>query len=141
MSMKSWSEYGFGYETDNGKNLPQIKTFLIDNLPVKENPEQIRQIQQAEDTDELEMIVNNPVPHLLASIINKKEGISLMCGFLPCSDTDAPARLGIIPAYPWDLTESDRKLTQNDAEVLLKKYAELLGITETPDFFEQEYYG
>ena len=77
----------------------------------------------------------------IAEIIARKEGINNITGYSPCGETYAPERIGIIPIYPWELTEKTKKLSEEDFKNILKQYAKELGITEEPDYFEQEYYG
>ena len=139
MSMKSWSEVGYGYELFNGKNMDNIKKFIIENGNYSE--EQIGSINEAEDEWDLQEVTDDPVSWVIASHINAKEG--LICafeGYDSCGDTDQEQMLGIAPSYSWKIRPEDM-LTKEKADELLEKYAKILGITEKADYFTAEYYG
>lgn len=146
MSMKSWTEYGYGYKLFTGDNIGKIRDFLVGNVELLSvqslTEEDIEDIRSAEDDEELEEKLeeyfDDPIPYVVAGIIQAKEGASCgIKGFRADSDTDQEAMLGIEPSYPWQ-TEYRSK---EECDEVLKRYAELLGITEEPDFFDAEYYG
>ena len=134
MSMRSWSEYGYGYRLYNGDNFNRILKF------VEGFDESDSTSYEVADFDELEDELGEPVSWAIAKIINIKEGITAFAGYASCGDTDQEEMLGIAPAYSWTFNESDPK-TEEQAKNILKKYAAILGITEEPDYFEAEYFG
>lgn len=63
-----------------------------------------------------------------------------MKGYQSDGDTGQEAMLGIEPCYPWSVTEKDM-ITKEDADKILTKYADILGVTDAPNYFEAEYFG
>ena len=144
MSMKSWTEPGYGFRLYTGDNLGKIREFIMGNIGCLKNPpvvitnELFKYIYEAEDEAELEDALDYPVPWMVAEIIRAKEGQTCgVKGYRSDGDTDQEAMLGIEPSYPWQ-TEYR---SQEDCDLLLATYAEQLGITEKPDYFDAEYYG
>lgn len=141
MSMKTWTESGFGYELFNGDNFEAVKEFCIKELEKEGKNEMVAEVKNTKKESELSDVLGWFTSNFIAEAIARKEGINNITGYSPCGETDAPERLGIIPAYPWQLTEKAKNLSKEDCKNILKKYANELGITEEPDYFEQEYYG
>lgn len=133
MSMKSWTEEGYGYKLYNN-NLDKIKSFIVNSNRYSEKK---KEIMEAEDELDLEIVINNPVPWEVADIINDQENTQVFQGYQECGDTDQEAMLGIAPQYPW----ADFHMTKEKADELLKKYADILGIEEEAEYFEAEYFG
>lgn len=140
MSMRTWTEDGYGYPLFNVYNLDQIKKFIIDNDLRKYTVEELLAIKSADDEFELGYCIDDPVPWKVADIINRLEGITVIKGYQDDGDTDQEAMIGIEPCYSWTMNENDPK-TKEEADVLLNKYAEILGITVKPDYFIAEYFG
>lgn len=145
MSMKSWTEEGFGFNLFTEGNMDKVKDFLVDNIETVKKVQHLTELSEDEIRaceDEIEMndILFEPVSRVVANVINELEGMSVFAGYDSCGDTDQDMMIGIIPAYPWGLKESDM-ITKEKAEELLNKYAEALGIDEEPDYFEAEYFG
>ena len=140
MSMKNWSESGYGYELLNDDNWKNIVDFILQNTTQDFTDEQKQEMYECEDEFYLEDIIDNPVAWSIADYINKAEGMTIFRGYQSCADTDQETMIGIEPCYPWGLTANDM-ITQNEADGLLAKYAEILGITDAPNYFEAEYFG
>ena len=140
MSMKSWSEAGYGYELFNDNNWKNIVDFILRSTTRFYTDEQKKEMYELEDEYELEDIIDNPVAWTVADYINKVEGLTIFKGYQSCGDTNQEAMIGIEPCYPWNMTTNDM-ITQDEANELLTKYAEILGITEAPNYFEAEYFG
>ena len=145
MSMKSWTEEGYGFSLYNGKNLENIKSFIIDNCKFRLdfsysfNNEEIEAIKAAEDLEDIREITSDPTSWIVAAIINDKEFTwSAVMGYDSCGDTDQDEMIGIAPIYPWNPNQT---ITKEKATEVLEKYAKILGIEEEPDYFEAEYYG
>lgn len=139
MSYHCWTEYGYGFELWNGKNLQDVKNFILKHDDVMDEETRTEFMGLPEEYD-VEEFIGNPVSYTIASIINKLERVSFFSGYCACGDTDQNEMLGICPAYPCDLSPAEL-ITWSDAHKLLKKYGKELGITEAPDFFEAEYGG
>ncbi len=140
MSWQTWSETGYGYQLFNGKNDKQILQFI------RKNSDREISEQEAED------LINDNASYLaiygedacamIARIIDSVEGYTVFKGYIECGNTDQEEMIGIEPVYPWHLfTEKDMALTEQKAYSILKKYANILGITEQPDYFDAYYAG
>ena len=138
MSMKSWSENGFGYPVyDN--NFYKMKEFLLANIT---NEELLKGLQNAKSNSDIESALqfhDTSASEIIADTINKNEGVDVF-SFYKKDENDEPEAVGIVPVYPWTITSAEMK-TQDEYVAILNKYAEILGITEKPDYFEREYYG
>lgn len=151
MSMSSWTENGYGYELFNGNNFGKVKEFILqefksqrDNAKQEDQfsyNEKIDLLEAATEEIELEEICKEAVSHFIAGCINSRENISMCSGFCACGETDEYERIGLTPTYPWYYDNEDKNMTEEKAKEIMKKYAEILGITEEPEYFSQEYYG
>ena len=153
MSMKSWSEVGFGFPLWNKDNNEKIKNFILDNLELiydekndaDETRKRFKEFSEEEDEDNYGIeylmfdILDEFASETIARIIEKKEGEKFFIrGFQPCGDTDTEEHLGVEPIYAWSIKEP---VTKEEVIEMLNKYANILGITEEPDFFDLEYFG
>lgn len=149
MSMKSWTEEGYGFKLETGSNMKNIVDFVVANtkeLPknteygyiFKFSEEDIKNLYECESLDDLYEYTSDPVCWIIADIINNLEGTNFVKGYTSSAETDQPAMLGIEPVYPW---QNKKLITREVCDEILKKYAKILGITEAPDYFEAEYYG
>ena len=139
MSMRSWTEDGYGYQLINANNLDKIKKFIVDNDTKKYTEEELEGIRESENEWDMEEWIDDLVPWRVAEIINKLEGYKVLIkGYQSCGDTDQDCMIGIEPLYPWSMEES---ITKEKADEILNKYAEILGIEMAPDYFEAEYFG
>lgn len=139
MSMRSWTEDGYGYQLINANNIDKIKQFIIDNDTKEYTEEELEAIRESEDEWDMEDWIGDPVPWRVADIINKLEGYKfLIKGYQSCGDTDQDCMIGIEPLYPWNMEEP---ITKEKADEILNKYAKILGIEMTPTYFEAEYFG
>lgn len=139
MSMRSWTEDGYGYQLINTNNFDKIKQFIIDNDTKEYTEEEFEAIRESEDEWDMEGWIGDPVPWRIADIINKLEGYKfLVKGYQSCGDTDQDCMIGIEPLYPWNMEEP---ITKEKADEILNKYAKILGIEMTPTYFEAEYFG
>ena len=144
MSMKAWTEEGFGVPLYNETNFGAIKDFIVShNFPEANNRDaKVRaSIIDAEDDFELEDVLGEPVAWVVAGIIRDETGYDSFSGYNACGDTDQEAYIGFKPVWPWDLTDSEHKLTKDVAMAVLERYSEELEIDEPPDYFEAEYFG
>lgn len=135
MSMRSWTEDGYGFQIFNGKpeNFSSIQKFLSEQYPNCSEA-----IMEAEDEFELSDALDDPVPWKIAEAIRKIENVNEISGYQDDGDTDQEAMIGIRPDYPWNAKTIK---TQEDADRILKKYMEMFHVEGNPDYFEAEYFG
>ncbi len=140
MSYHCWTENGYGFELWNGKNLQDVKNFILkyDDTMDEETRTEFMGLPEEYDVEEF---IGEPVSYLIARIINKLEHVSFFVGYDACGDTDQDEMIGIAPAYPWEFSHAECAITCSMAHSMLKKYGKELGVTEGPDFFEAEYCG
>lgn len=144
MSMRSWTEEGFGMLLFTEHNEDKVYEFLK-----KYNPELLPtedELQEAlDDGGEICYIlwefIGEPASWHVANIINELEGTTIFKGYAPCSDTDQEEMIGVEPGYPWTMNDVDRSLTKVKIMEILNKYARILGIKEVPEYFTAEYCG
>ena len=143
MSMRHWSEDGFGFPLFNGKNTEAVYQFISDHdakvPPMGEFREMIREEKWPDGL--FEDILGESASWRLAEIINKLEGTTIFKGYSPCGDTDQEEMLGIEPCFPWTMNSEDLRMTEKRATGYLKKYAGILGVDSEPDYFEAHYFG
>lgn len=137
MSMRGWSEEGYGYPLFTADNFQKVVDFIIENDDRKYTPEKISLMKECEDEFDLEEYIDDPVCWRVAQIINRLEGISCFRGYLSCGDTNVDCHIGFGTVWPWQ----EERITKEKADEILEKYAEILGINEAPDTFDLEYYG
>lgn len=148
MSMRSTSWCGFGFELFQGED-DKIVKFVLENDQYKENL--IREIDaegyDLKDTEDvleylLEASDHHSVSGYVADVINYLEGKEIVTGYPAQDDTGAKEMIGIEPLYPWvNKAAGLENLTEAEAEDILQKYMEILGVPGEPDYFVNEYYG
>ena len=148
MSMKSWTEYGYGFPLNSGDNIEAIKKFICDNAQadsvhheLRINDEEKAKIMKCEDTGEIYEILDKYPSCVIAEMINVKEGTTFFRGYPQDCDTDQEEMIGAEPMYSWQMNEKEKSLTQEQITEILEKYAGMLGISAKPDFFNAEYCG
>lgn len=149
MSMKSWTENGFGMNlfTDNNEN--QVFAFIANNLELLEGvnvtPELRNDLAACADYDKyVDLMANTNYEFpcdAVAKIINTKEGTTIFRGYWPDSDTDQEEMIGAEPMYPWQMNEKDASLSLEETENILNKYTAEFGQNEDPSDFSAEYCG
>lgn len=138
MSMQSWSIPGYGFPLYENDNFDLIKKFIIDNDFVEYSTKHLQIIKKCANVEELELIINDPLPWKVANIINKLENINFIEGYMPCADTEQSAMIGVGKQYPWEV---NKDYNREFCDKILNKYKDILGITINPNFFDAEYYG
>jgi len=134
MSWHAWTEDGYGYPLFNENNLRKILQFIAENSDYQE-------LLDCETDYDAYDIMGQCCADTIAEIINEREQLSVVRGYTTCGDTNQDECLGIEPVYPWSMNENDKKLTKEKANQILVKYANILGITEPPEYFEANYCG
>ena len=137
--MRSWSEEGYGYPLLTADNLPNVIEFIIKNDTKKYTPEQIEEMRECDDEFDLEEYTDDPIPWVVAKIINNLENTTVFEGYLSCGDTDVDCHIGAGTIWPW--TGQEKYISKEKVDEILAKYAKMLNIPHTPDFFSLEYYG
>ena len=135
MSMSEWTEEGYGMPLFNGDNLNNICDFIIKYDPEVNSEE----MKKAPDHYVMADILNAPVPWKVAEIINRLEDTMIFKGFQENVDTDQEAMIGIQPVWPWESKDED--ISKVGCDMLLGKYAAILGIKTEPEYFTAHYYG
>ena len=136
MSMRAWTEQGYGFALFNGNNLKNIIDFIIDNSNL--SFDERNELLDSHDEWEMYEVMGDTACSVVAAIINRKEGSLIISGYDSCGDTNQDSMIGIAPSYPWD---GAKRMSQEEACKLLFKYAIPLGITEAPHYFEASYFG
>ena len=140
MSMKSWTEEGYGAPLLNGNNLEDVFRFVIDHSDLRYDTEKAEKLLACENEWEANDVLDEPLPWVVAGIINRLEGTTIFKGYQDDGDTNQEMMIGIAPAYPWQLTDKDM-MTVEGATEILNKYLGELGLDEMVDYFDAEYYG
>lgn len=140
MSMRIWTEDGYGFKLFNGNNWNEIIKFIISHNNGKYDLSKLdlKEIMESQDEWELENYLGEPVSWAIAQFINDAENIDYFKGYSSCGDTDQEEMIGIEPVYPWSMKEP---FTKEDADKLLRMYGEELGIKAKPYYFEAIYFG
>ena len=144
MSMKSWTEEGFGVSLFTGHNEDKVYGFLKQYNPeLLPTADELKSALESgeEIGDILQESFGEPASWHIANIINDLEGTSVFKGYDSCGDTDQEEMLGIEPCFPWTMNRVDLSLTKFKAAEMLRKYTEILGIEEEPEYFTAEYFG
>ena len=146
MSMKSWTEPGFGFciYNSNVDNSNKIMRFIADNAPEGTFTDEQRQsLRDSDDMETFREIADDPQAcRVIANIINSMEGTTIVKGYASDGDTDQEEMLGIEPCYPWTLNEKDKSMTEAEAVALLQKYGKMIDADwENIDYFDAEYCG
>ncbi|MBR3517889.1 MAG: hypothetical protein IKM88_16020 [Lachnospiraceae bacterium] len=140
MSMKSWTEEGYGAPLLNGDNLEDVLRFVIDHSDLRYDTEKAEKLLACENEWDANDVLDKPLPWVVAEIINRLEGTTVFKGYQDDGDTNQEMMIGIAPAYPWQMTEKDR-MTEEEATEILNKYLEEMGLDEIADYFDAEYCG
>ena len=148
MSMRSWTDEGFGMLLFTGHNEDKVLGFLKQHNPeLFHNEEELKMLLEDGKTSSYTSYTmwdffGEPASWLVANTINKLEGTTIFRGYAPCSDTDQEEMIGIEPGFPWTMNRVDLSLsTRLKATEMLRKYAEILGIDEEPEYFIADYFG
>ena len=139
MSWSNWSEQGYGFKLFNGKNDMQVLQFIRSNSRHKISDQDAKDLINVEAS--YDDIYGESACVLIAGIINEQEGYTVFTGYPECGNTDQEEMIGVYLSYPWNLTEKDWTLTKEKARMILKKYANILGIKEEPKYFDAYYAG
>lgn len=144
MSMHFWSESGFGYVLFNETNIDNVLDFVakyFTDFIDEDDQNRFNEVIKAGNLREIEDFLGEPISWMIADTINEIENLTVIKGFRDNGELDGPEHIGVDPCYPWTLNANDKALTQDRAIEILKKYGEILGISEEPDYFEIEYIG
>lgn len=123
MSYQIYITYGYGICVSDLKE-PTLKSItdiisvapiyrksILDVLNNKVNP-------TIDDVYEMLEYEHLGIAEIFAEVIQECENVELTA----CDDFDGKTYLVYEPCYPWNLPESDRNITQNTIECIIKKY-------------------
>lgn len=126
MSYQIYITYGYGICVSDLKE-PTLKSItdiisvapiyrksILDVLNNKDNP-------TIDDVYELLEYEHLGIAEIVAEVIQECENVELTA----CDDFDGKTYLVYEPCYPWNLPESDRNITQNTIECIIKKYVSM----------------
>ena len=129
MGYKSWHNYGYGICVSEIGEVPVERLItLLECAPVfhaeVQNWMQQHDISQPtyEDYMEYDQIFMLGLASLLSDVIKEAEHIQ----FTACSDYEGNDYLIYMPSYPWELAESERRLTEDKIVEVLSRYISLL---------------
>ncbi len=126
MSYQIYITYGYGICVSDLKE-PTLKSItdiisvapiyrksILDVMNNKDN-------QTIDDVYEMLEYEHLGIAEILAEVIQECENVELTA----CDDFDGKTYLVYEPCYPWNLPESDRNITQNTIECIIKKYVSM----------------
>ena len=125
MSFHTWHNYGYGIRTDNlqiksveslGKLVsmaPKLKAEMDAYFKAQEISE-----LTLEDYLEYDTECYNQLASLMRLVIKEAEGIDLVS----CDDFNAWNYLLYMPSYPWRMSETDLRLTEEKLDEIFQKY-------------------
>ena len=142
MSYESWHNYGYGIITTKLEidSVERIEA-LLSLAP--EYQTEIRQwFEECEITEptvddylEFDQDYNLGIATILRIVIQEAEKVE----FLACDDCHCQRFLMYPKLYPWQMQESDRNVTKERVEEILKKYVSIVSDTELEiDYQEAE---
>jgi len=142
MSYSTWHNYGYGICTSDLRvdSVERIEELL------SHAPEYRKEIHDwFEDCDntkptlddylDFDQDYNNGIAAILQAVIKEATGIE----FAACDNFDCMRYLIYMPSYPWNMTERDRTVTQEELDEVLKKYVSIISDSKLDiDFQEVE---
>ena len=160
MSMRSWTENGYGFGLFTGNNSADVIEFLKNHEETFRNvcgektcDETYAALDQLEDEAEKEGIMDEDilsdgltdllspsVASAVAQIICYETGVKGFEGFPSgeyCDET-----VMYVPAFPWQMSQKEKELGPDDIHNILAQYAEELNVPESEiGDQELEYFG
>ena len=134
MSHTSWHFYGYGIKVDEIGDVPKERIeALIDLAPVFED--KIRkeldemQVKDADLEDYCDAMHNADLDSsflglasIMKYVMEEVEGLE----FVACDNYDNEHFLIFTPQYPWNMTELERKITEESLKDIFTKYVDIL---------------
>lgn len=152
MSMSSSFIYGYGFNCDceDEKLIDFVKvhkeTFCQSKAETELYDEMLEYTENEYDLedffDDYSCDTNGSEGNgaVIANIMSRETGIRFIyCQ--PDGDCDTYASVVFEVAYPWLLNEVEKNLTKEKLENICQRYMDELGIADTPDYLDLEYYG
>lgn len=152
MSMRSSFIYGYGFNSDcdEGKLIDFIKehkeTFCKSDREKELYNDMLKHTENEYDLEDFfeDYSCDNTgmegIGAVIANIMSRETGIRFAyCQ--PDGDCDTLASIVFDEKYPWLFNETEKELTEEKLSNICKKYMDELGITDSPDYLNLEYYG
>lgn len=129
MSYSTWHNYGYGICTSDLKvdsverieklleYAPEYRKEIHDWFDDGDNAE-----PTLDDYLDFDQDYNNGIAAILQAVIKEATGIE----FAACDNFDCMRYLIYMPSYPWNMTERDRSITQDELDEVLKKYVSII---------------
>lgn len=151
MSMRTSIVHGYGFEMHGDENV--IANFVNKHAAtiVKRNKsleisllndchyENIDNIIDDYDDIECDVTGHQGLVAIIANIISEETGISFQYESGDDACGSSPTIL-FCEAYPWQMNEIEKQLTEDKLENIINKYIDELGIITTKGYMEVEYY-
>lgn len=152
MSMRSSFIYGYEFNSDcdEGKLIDFIKehkeAFCKSDREKELYNDMLKHTESEYDLEEFfeDYSCDNTgmegIGAVIANIMSRETGIRFAyCQ--PDGDCDTLASIVFDEKYPWLFNETEKELTEEKLSNICKKYMDELGITDSPDDLNLEYYG
>lgn len=152
MSMRSSLIYGYGFncDCDDDKLIDFVKAhkeaFCKSDAEIKMYEEMLQYTETEHDLENFfesyscENAGAEGNGAVIANIMSRETGIRFIyC--LPDGDCDTWASVVFEQGYPWHSNETEKNLTEKKLFNICKKYMIELGIEESPNYLDLEYYG
>lgn len=142
MSYQEYTYYGYGFELVNATNLDLVKQIVIDAY---EDDEVNKFVANYESTDvicvydfirdfETQFCCDESVSMTISNWMNSNDEINpkhiWFTGYADQSEFDTYEAVLFQECYPWQMSEEEKNLTQEELDEILKKFANLLGVPE-----------
>ena len=113
MSISNWNDYGYGIRTDNLQIKSEESLGELVSMAPKLKAEMTMEDYLGYDTE-----YDYQLASLMRLVIKEAEGIDLV----PCDDLNAWNYLLYMPSYPWRMSETDLRLTEEKLDEIFQKY-------------------
>lgn len=135
MSYQSWHEYGYGICVDDIKTTADKVFALVHMAPdfekefhkwaeyykIENEVEAITMYEIYEGWDDGSCCEYGLGP-IMSAVVQECEGIELLC----CSNYNGEQYLIFSTGYPWNMTEKEKNITEEDIRILIAKYVNVL---------------
>lgn len=138
MSYVSWHNYGYGICVDDisttvdkvfqlvhlAPNFEKEFYKWVESLRQEDDPESIAELITMEYIDEYEddMYCIHGIGPIMKAVIKEVEDIEL----LVCDDYNCYHYLMFTPTYPWNMSEKEKNMTEEDVRCMFAKYVNVL---------------
>lgn len=139
MSYQEYTYYGYGFELVNATNLDLVKEIIIGAY----NDEEVNKfVQENEEKDvydfirafESQFCCDESVSMTISNWMDSNDEINpkgiRFTGYADQSEFGTYEAVMFEQLYPWQMSEEEKNLTQEELHVILEGFANLLGVPE-----------